>query len=190
MTFLRPADVERNGKNANDPKQETMKKITLFGLVATTFALASVTSAKADKDIVDIAAGDKNFSTLVSLVKQAGLVDTLKSKGPFTVFAPTNAAFAKLPKPLLEKVGSDKKLLTQVLTYHVVAGNVMSTDLSNGLKAKTVQGESIAVKIAGNKVKFNNAGLVKADIKASNGVIHVIDTVILPPSLSKGAKTH
>jgi uncharacterized surface protein with fasciclin (FAS1) repeats len=175
---------------AKDLEQETMKKISLFGLVAASIALTSVTSAKADKDIVDIAAGDKNFSTLVSLVKQADLVDTLKGEGPFTVFAPTNAAFAKLPKSLLQKVSSDKKLLTQVLTYHVVAGNVMSKDLRNGMRAKTVQGENISVKISGKKVKFNNAGLVKADIKASNGVIHVIDTVILPPSIAKGAKTN
>ncbi len=165
-----------------------MKNIKLFGLLGMGLAFAASASAKAEKDIVDIAAGDKNFSTLVSLVAKAGLVDTLKSAGPFTVFAPTNAAFAKLPKALLDKVGSDKALLTQVLTYHVVAGKVLSTDLSNGLKAKSVQGESIKVHIKGSKVTFNKSGLVKADIMATNGVIHVIDTVLLPPSIAKAAK--
>lgn len=163
-----------------------MKKITL-ALVGIT-AIAAFSVAKPKADIVDTAVGAGEFKTLVKLVQHAGLVETLKGNGPFTVFAPTDKAFAKLPKPLVDKLMADKNLLAKVLTYHVVAGKVMSTDLSNGLKAKTVQGESIAVKIAGNKVKFNNAGLVKADIGASNGVIHVIDTVILPPSLEKKAK--
>lgn len=165
-----------------------IQNLTLIGAM-----MAISTSAfAADKDIVDIAVGAGQFKTLVSLVQHAGLVDTLKSTGPFTVFAPTDKAFAKLPKPLVERIKADKKLLTQILTYHVIAGKVMSTDLSNGLSAKTVQGENIMVKITGNKVKFNNSGLVTADIKATNGVIHVIDTVMLPPSVAKklGASHH
>ena len=147
-------------------------------------ALASFAFA-ADKDIVDTAVGAGSFKTLVSLVQKAELVDTLKGKGPFTVLAPSDKAFAKLPKALVEKIVGDKKLLTSILTYHVIAGNVMSTDLKNGLKAKTVQGETVNVSIKGKGVKFNKSTVEAADIKASNGVIHVIDTVLLPPSVAK-----
>jgi uncharacterized surface protein with fasciclin (FAS1) repeats len=147
-------------------------------------ALASFAFA-ADKDIVDTAVGAGSFKTLVSLVQKAELVDTLKGKGPFTVLAPSDKAFAKLPKALVEKIVGDKKLLTSILTYHVIAGNVMSTDLKNGLKAKTVQGEMVKVSIKGKGVKFNKSTVEAADIKASNGVIHVIDTVLLPPSVAK-----
>ena len=160
-------------------------KIRHLTLVGALMAI-STSAFAADKDIVDTAVGAGQFKTLVALVQQAGLVDTLKGAGPFTVFAPTDKAFAKLPKPLVEKITGDKKLLTQILTYHVIAGKVMSTDLSNGLAAKTVQGENIMVKIAGKRVSFNNnVGLVAADVKATNGVIHVIDTVLVPPSIAK-----
>jgi uncharacterized surface protein with fasciclin (FAS1) repeats len=165
-----------------------IKQFKNLALVGMTLALASVGVAKTQSDIVDTAVAAGNFKTLVSLVKEAGLVDTLKGTGPFTVFAPTDAAFAKLPKSLVNKLVGDKKLLTQVLTYHVIAGKVLSTDLSNGLKAKTVQGESIKVGIKGSKVTFNKSGLVKADIMASNGVLHVIDTVLLPPTIAKAIK--
>jgi uncharacterized surface protein with fasciclin (FAS1) repeats len=141
----------------------------------------SASAAKAD-DIVDIAAGNPEFSTLVTAVKAAGLVDTLKSKGPFTVFAPTNAAFARIPKHKLEALLKNKKALTAVLTYHVVAGKVMAADvvkLKNGTKVKTVQGRSIVVRVKPG-VMVNNAKVVKTDIEASNGVIHVIDTVLMP----------
>jgi uncharacterized surface protein with fasciclin (FAS1) repeats len=138
----------------------------------------------ADKDIVDTAVGAGAFKTLVSLVQKAELVDTLKGKGPFTVLAPSDKAFAKLPKALVEKIVGDKKLLTTILTYHVIAGNVMSTDLANGLEAKTVQGEKAKVTIKGKTIRFNNSKVETADIKASNGVIHVIDTVLLPPSVA------
>jgi uncharacterized surface protein with fasciclin (FAS1) repeats len=157
-----------------------MKKILL-----PLFAAFAVSVASAQQDIVDTAVGAGNFKTLAKLVGEAGLVNTLKSKGPFTVFAPTDAAFAKLPKSLVDRLLADKKLLTQVLTYHVLSGQVLSTDLRNGLKAKTVQGESIMVKIKGSKVSFNKSGLVAADVRASNGVIHAIDTVLLPPSIAK-----
>ncbi|HMS54491.1 MAG TPA: fasciclin domain-containing protein [Fimbriimonadaceae bacterium] len=164
-----------------------MKKIaiTLAG-----FALVSAFAfAKAEKDIVDTAVGAGQFKTLAKLVTDAGLVETLKGKGPFTVFAPTDAAFAKLPKSVVTALTNDKKLLTQVLTYHVIAGKVMSTDLKDGLKAKTVQGSDIHVMIKGTTVKFNKSGLVKADIGATNGVIHVIDTVLVPDSVAKALKS-
>ncbi|MBC7528762.1 MAG: fasciclin domain-containing protein [Chthonomonadaceae bacterium] len=153
----------------------------------------AVNQAKAD-DIVDIAAGNPDFSTLVTAVKAAGLVSTLKGDGPFTVLAPTNAAFAKLKKSLGAKkfnaVLADKKTLTSILTYHVIAGKVMAADVVSmkaGSKAKTVNGASITVNaskkgvyLTGGK-KSNKAKVVKTDIVASNGVIHVIDTVLLPP---------
>jgi len=113
------------------------------------------------------------------------LVDTLKGSGPFTVLAPSDAAFAKLPKALVAKIVGDKKLLTSILTYHVIAGKVLSTDLKNGLKAKTVQGEEVTVMIKGKTVTFNKSKVSAADIMASNGVIHVIDTVLVPPTILK-----
>jgi uncharacterized surface protein with fasciclin (FAS1) repeats len=159
-----------------------------LAILATAAVMPSTFAGKMpEKDIVDTAVGAGQFTTLVALVQQAGLVDTLKSKGPFTVFAPTDAAFKKLPKKLVDAVTSDKKLLTEVLTYHVIAGDVRSTALKNGMNAKTVQGETIKVTINGSNVRFNNAKLVKADIDTSNGVIHIIDTVILPPTVAKKA---
>ncbi|MEP3048604.1 MAG: fasciclin domain-containing protein [Roseibium sp.] len=144
-----------------------------------------LSAAKAsEKDIVDTAVGAGSFTTLVAAVQAAGLVDTLKGDGPFTVFAPTDEAFAKLPagtvEMLLEPENKDK--LVAILTYHVVSGKVMSGDIA-GKKAAvaTVQGSDIAVD-ATNGVKINNATVVSADIETSNGVIHVIDTVILPAS--------
>jgi uncharacterized surface protein with fasciclin (FAS1) repeats len=145
---------------------------------------ASAIAAAPEKDIVDTAVAAGDFKTLVSLVQKAELVDTLKGEGPFTVLAPTDKAFAKLPKALVEKVTSDKKLLTKVLTSHVIAGKVMSTDLKNGAMPKTVAGEKVKVAL-GKDVMFNKSKVVKADIEASNGVIHVIDTVLIPPSLAK-----
>jgi uncharacterized surface protein with fasciclin (FAS1) repeats len=148
-------------------------------------ALGSFAFAKAEKDIVDTAVAAGSFKTLVSLVQKAGLVDTLKGSGPFTVLAPSDAAFAKLPKALVAKIVGDKKLLTSILTYHVIAGKVLSTDLKNGLKAKTVQGEEVTVMIKGKTVTFNKSKVSAADIMASNGVIHVIDTVLVPPTILK-----
>lgn len=157
--------------------------------LTTMFAFATIgmvsVAQTAQKDIVDTAVGAGDFKILVDLVQKAGLVDTLKGKGPFTVFAPTDKAFQAVPKPVLDQLAADKELLKQVLTYHVVPGAVYSKDVKNGMKAKTVQGEQISVVINNGKVKFDNANLVKADIKASNGVIHVIDTVILPPTVAK-----
>lgn len=134
------------------------------------------------KDIVDTAIGAGQFKTLVSLVQAAGLVDALRSEGPFTVFAPTDAAFAKVPKATLNALGKDKEALKQVLLYHVVSGKVTSGQVVKVNKAKTLQGSDVKVKVSGKNVMINNAKVVKADIECTNGVIHVIDTVILPPA--------
>ncbi len=145
-------------------------------------SVAVISPAKAgEMDIIDTAVKAGSFKTLAKLVTEAGLVETLKGEGPFTVLAPTDAAFAKVPKPLLEKLLADKKLLTKVLTYHVIAGKVMSTDLKAG-SVKTVSGENVKVTLKGG-AKFNQAKVAKADIVCTNGVIHVIDAVILPPSV-------
>jgi transforming growth factor-beta-induced protein len=157
-------------------------KISL--LSAFTLALAGSAMAQ-QKDIVDTAVANGKFTTLVKLVQEAGLVDALKGKGPFTVLAPTDEAFAKLPKDLLAKVGSDKELLKKVLTYHVIPGQIMSSALKNRATPKSLQGENITVMIDGKVVRFNNAKVLIADVKTSNGVIHAIDTVILPPSVVK-----
>ncbi|MFY8146793.1 MAG: fasciclin domain-containing protein [Rhodobacter sp.] len=135
-----------------------------------------------DKDIVDTAVAAGSFSTLVAAVQAAGLVDTLKGEGPFTVFAPTDAAFAALPAGTVENLlkPENKDQLVAVLTYHVVPGKVMSTDLTEGMVAKTVQGADVTITLDGGP-KVNGAVISAPDVAASNGVIHVIDAVILPP---------
>ncbi|MGC1439408.1 MAG: fasciclin domain-containing protein, partial [Burkholderiaceae bacterium] len=130
-------------------------------------------------DIVDTAVSAGSFNTLVTAVKAAGLVDTLKGEGPFTVFAPTDEAFAKIPKDQLEALLKDKEKLTAILTYHVVKGKVMAADVKTG-DVPTVQGSSLMVKAADGKVSIDGANVIKTDIGASNGVIHVIDTVVIP----------
>ena len=131
-------------------------------------------------DIVEVAAQAGQFNTLLAAAKAAGLVDTLKSKGPFTVFAPTDDAFAKLPKGTVEGLLKDKKQLAAILTYHVVSGNVRAKQLVGESWAQTVQGQSIRVETSGDAVMVDGAVVLKADIAASNGTIHVIDSVILP----------
>ena len=131
------------------------------------------------KDIVDTAVSAGQFDTLATALKAAGLVDTLKGPGPFTVFAPTDAAFAKIPKADLEALLNNKAKLTQVLTYHVVAGQVMAKDVKPGA-VKTSEGSSLMVKADGGKVMVNNATVTKTDVVADNGVIHVVDTVLIP----------
>jgi len=133
------------------------------------------------ENIVEIASGNKDFSTLVAAVVAAGLVETLNGNGPFTVFAPTNEAFAKLPAGTVEELlkPENKEKLVAILTYHVVAGKVMSKDLSNGQKAETVNGQEITVTIEDGD-KIDAATVTAADLEASNGVIHVIDSVIMP----------
>ena len=146
-------------------------------------APAGLTAQSAQgNDIVDVAVGAGQFTTLVAAVKAAGLVETLKGAGPFTVFAPTDAAFAKLPKGTVEGLLADKQKLAAILTYHVVAGKTEAGAIvkARGAKPKTVNGEALDIVIRGGKVFVNGAQVVTADIQASNGVIHVIDTVLLP----------
>jgi uncharacterized surface protein with fasciclin (FAS1) repeats len=133
-----------------------------------------------DADIVDTAVAAGNFTTLVAAVQAAGLVETLKGEGPFTVFAPTDEAFAALPAGTVEALLADPAALAAILTYHVVGGKVMSTDLTEGMMAATVNGAEITITLEGG-AKVNGANITAADIVASNGVIHVIDAVILPP---------
>jgi uncharacterized surface protein with fasciclin (FAS1) repeats len=132
------------------------------------------------KDIVDTAVAAGSFKTLATALEAAGLVDTLKGPGPFTVFAPTDAAFAKLPAGTVEGLLKDKPKLTAILTYHVVPGNVKAADVVKLDSAKTVNGQSVAIKVVDGKVMVDNATVTTADVEASNGVIHVIDTVLLP----------
>jgi uncharacterized surface protein with fasciclin (FAS1) repeats len=132
-----------------------------------------------EKDIVDTAVEAGQFTTLVKAVQAAGLVETLKGPGPFTVFAPTDEAFAKLPAGTIEALLADKAKLTAVLTYHVLPGKVMAADVRT-MKVKTVQGSDAQLRVNDGKVRIDGANVVKADIGTSNGVIHVIDAVILP----------
>ncbi len=142
-------------------------------------ASALIASNAWAKDIVDTAVSAGQFNTLATALKAAGLVDTLKGPGPFTVFAPTDAAFAKIPKADLDALLANKAKLTAVLTYHVVAGKVMAKDVKAGT-VKTVEGRSFKVKLDAGKVMVDKAMVTKTDIAADNGVIHVIDTVIIP----------
>ena len=151
-------------------------------------AYAGVCASKADvKSIVETAASVEDFSTLVAAVKAAGLVETLSGEGPFTVFAPTNAAFAKLPEGTLESLlkPENKGVLTAILTYHVAAGKVMAADVVKLEKVETVQGESAKVKVEDGVVMIDAAKVVKTDIACTNGVIHIIDSVILPETIVK-----
>jgi uncharacterized surface protein with fasciclin (FAS1) repeats len=132
------------------------------------------------KDIVDTAVAAGDFKTLATALEAAGLVETLKGKGPFTVFAPTDEAFAKLPAGTLDSLLKDKEKLKKILLYHVVSGNVTAKDVVKLKSAKTVEGSSIKINASGGKVRVDNANVIKTDIVASNGVIHVIDTVIIP----------
>lgn len=135
--------------------------------------------AEAQKDIIDTAVAAGSFKTLATALTEAGLIETLKGEGPFTVFAPTDEAFAKIPEDKLKAILADKELLTSILTYHVVAGKVMAADVVKLTSATTLQGGDVSIN-AESGVKINDATVVKADIKTSNGVIHVIDTVLVP----------
>lgn len=151
-----------------------MMKKTLIAIALTAGATFSAMAA----DIVDTAVKAGNFKTLVTAVQAAGLVETLKGPGPFTVFAPTDEAFAKIPKATLDGLLADKAALAKVLTYHVVPGKVMAKDVKAG-KVKTVQGGSVTLATTGG-VTVDGAKVVAADVAADNGVIHAIDTVIMP----------
>lgn len=165
------------------PKEMAMKSYVFQVLAGIAIAGMLGTSLQAQgKDIVDTAVGAGQFKTLATALKAAGLVDTLKGAGPFTVFAPTDEAFAKLPKGTIEDLlkPENKAKLTAILTYHVVPGKVMAADVVKVKEAKTVQGGSIKVNAAGGKVMVDNSTVTKTDITASNGVIHVVDTVLMP----------
>jgi uncharacterized surface protein with fasciclin (FAS1) repeats len=139
----------------------------------------SASAPHTNADIVDVAVGAGQFNTLAKALAAAGLVDTLKGPGPFTVFAPTDAAFAKIPADKLNALLADKAALTKVLTYHVVPGAVMAADVKTGA-VRTVEGQTLNVVASGSGVTVNDAKVIKTDIPAKNGVIHVIDTVVMP----------
>jgi len=163
-----------------------MKKMLSFTAVALVASLAAASPARAQqsKDLVDTAVAAGSFTTLAKALAAADLVTTLKGPGPFTVFAPTDDAFAKLPAGTLENLlkPENKAMLRRVLTYHVVPGKVMAADVVKVSSAKTVSGQAVPISVSGGTVKVDKARVVKTDIVASNGVIHVIDTVLLPPS--------
>jgi uncharacterized surface protein with fasciclin (FAS1) repeats len=166
------------GSESDSPTETTAAAAT-----ETTAAASTETSAAAaeGKDIVQTAVDAGSFTTLATLLTEAGLVETLKGDGPFTVFAPTDEAFAKVPAETLEALKADKAMLAKVLTYHVVAGKVMAADIKPGDVA-TVEGQNITLAVDGASVKVNDATVTAADIDTTNGVIHVIDTVLLPPA--------
>lgn len=157
-----------------------MIRRTFFAATAATLLSTSAFAEAHSMDIVDTAVEAGNFTTLVAAVEAAGLVDTLKGEGPFTVFAPTDEAFAALPEGTVEGLLEDPEALAAILTYHVVPGAVMSGDLSDGMTATTVNGADVTISV-GDSVMVNDATVTTVDIEASNGVIHVIDAVIMPP---------
>jgi uncharacterized surface protein with fasciclin (FAS1) repeats len=142
-------------------------------------ASGSVNAQTPSKDIVETAVSAGSFTTLVTALQAAGLVDALKGEGPFTVFAPSDEAFAKLPEGTVQNLLNDIPTLKAILLYHVVSGSVLSTDLTHNMNARTLQGEKVKIRLK-DGVSVNDAKVVAADIRATNGVIHVIDTVLLP----------
>src|SRR5271165_1090473 len=166
----------------NGKLNRSVRVASLGAGVALVLSLSLGTYARpkaASQDIVDTAVAAGSFKTLAAALQAAGLVDTLKGKGPFTVFAPTDAAFAKIPPAQLNALLADKAELIKVLTYHVVSGEIVAADVKAG-PLKTVEGQSLNVTTSSMGVKVNNANVIKTDVMASNGVIHVIDTVVLP----------
>jgi uncharacterized surface protein with fasciclin (FAS1) repeats len=161
-----------------------MRKLALLATAAVV-AFAAPTAAQAqEKDIVETAVAAGSFKTLAKLLGDAGLIETLKGPGPFTVFAPTDEAFAKVPAATLEALGKDKAKLKNVLLYHVVAGKVPAAEALKlaGKGAKTVEGQEAKISVMDGKPMINQAHIIKTDIMAKNGIIHVIDAVILPPA--------
>jgi uncharacterized surface protein with fasciclin (FAS1) repeats len=154
--------------------------LVIFSVISTN--AQNMSKEKTKKDIVATAVDAGMFKTLATALKEAGLIETLQGKGPFTVFAPTDEAFAKLPKGTLEGLLKDKEALKKVLLYHVVSGKVMSGDVVKLKDAKTVEGSKVMIKVVDGSVMINNSKVTKADVDASNGVIHIIDTVLLPPA--------
>ena len=174
--------------NSSSLPMLTLNRSLRAGVAALSLSLLASTSAFAggttmpSKDIVETAVSAGSFKTLTAALEAAGLVETLKGKGPFTVFAPTDEAFAKLPEGTVKSLlkPENKQKLTAILTYHVVAGNVKAADVIKLSSAKTLNGQSVMIKVVGGKVLINGATVVKADIAATNGTIHVIDTVLMP----------
>ncbi|MFW5762213.1 MAG: fasciclin domain-containing protein [Cyclobacteriaceae bacterium] len=166
-----------------------MKRLSLFLMIFLTISFTATYASnpengkEAKEDIVGLAASTDMLSTLVTAVKQAGLVETLQAKGPYTVFAPTNAAFEALPEGVLEALlkPENKDKLVKVLTYHVVMGELSSGELVDGLIATTAEGSNVKVNTGQGMVRINEAEVVQADIEATNGIVHLIDKVILPP---------
>ncbi len=160
-----------------------IKTLMVAAVALMTLSIGGMSARAAEKDIVDTAVAAGQFKTLASALQAAGLVDTLKGDGPFTVFAPTDEAFAKLPKGTVENLlkPENKDQLVSILTYHVVPGKVQAADVVKMDEAKTVNGEMVDIEVKGDTAMVNDAKVTKTDIAASNGVIHVIDTVILPP---------
>jgi len=156
-----------------------LKRMLVVAAALAVVVAPAAVRAGSHKDVVDTAVAAGSFKTLATALQAAGLVDTLKGAGPFTVFAPTDEAFAKIPRADLDALLADKAKLTKVLTYHVVPGKVMAADVMKLKEAKTVEGQMVKID-ASKGVRINGANVVKADIEASNGVIHVIDSVILP----------
>jgi uncharacterized surface protein with fasciclin (FAS1) repeats len=176
---VRPANQQLSFKGA-----PVMKMFANMAVVAATaIGLATAGAYAAEKDIVDTAVDAGQFETLAAALGAAGLVETLKGDGPFTVFAPTDEAFAKLPAGTVENLlkPENKDQLTAILTYHVVSGEVMAADVVKLTEAETVNGKMVKIAVEGDTVMINGAKVVAADVDASNGVIHVIDAVILPP---------
>lgn len=166
-----------------------MTAVALVGAVVLAPATVRAQGMMAEKDIVETAVAAGTFNTLAKALTAAGLIETLKGTGPFTVFAPTDAAFAKIPPAALAALLADKAKLTAVLTYHVVAGSVMAAQVVGLSEATTVQGGKVAIRVVGGKVMLNgNSTVTATDIKAKNGVIHVIDTVLMPPAAMGGMK--
>ena len=164
-------------KNAGKTALIALFTIALFAIVSSnTFAGGK----KSSKNIVETALAAGNFNTLAKALTEAGLVEELQKEGPFTVFAPTDEAFSKLPEGTLENLLKDKEALKKVLLYHVVPGKVMASDVVNLQSATTLEGNDVKIKTVDGNVMINNAKVIKADVGASNGVIHVIDTVLIP----------
>ncbi len=170
-------------RNSNHPVSNRIRSLlaATAGILAALAIQVTAHAGGMKKDIVDTAVSAGNFDTLATALTEAGLVDTLKGEGPFTVFAPTDEAFAKIPADQLADILADKEMLTSILTYHVVPGKVMASEVTGMSSADTVQGQALTISTEGG-VMVDSAMVVQTDIEASNGVIHVIDTVLLPKS--------
>jgi uncharacterized surface protein with fasciclin (FAS1) repeats len=191
LAFLAPVTaallLAACGSDSSDSSNTSGATATDAPATSASTASQSPSSAAASTGtIVDVAAGNPDFATLVTAVKAAGLADTLAGPGPFTVFAPTNEAFAKVPKDVLDKLLANKEALTKVLTYHVLAGEVKAAAVMPG-EVTSVEGSTATIADAGAQLKINDATIVATDVMASNGVIHVIDSVILPPDVDVNA---